>query len=330
MLGGCATPEVLPYEVQSVPAAAETAPMTGWGDRADDPAYWHNVERPDRSLILATNKAEGLYVYYVDGEEAQVLPVGQLNNVDIRDRIAVASNDEVNAMSWFRIEPNGAEPSVIYLGDTPVGRNEPYGVCLGQVGSRVLAAATYKDGTIEFWQLDATPDESLSASLKRTVKLPSQLEGCVFDDAERRIFIGEEGTGIWSLDLADDDSIPVPVDTIDASNGLRADVEGLALYLEPDGGGFLIASAQSADRFVVYDRRPPHRVRGAFNVTASEDGRVDAVTHTDGLEATSRPLPDYPRGVLIVQDDGNPRKGIDQNFKLVDWREVERVLSLND
>lgn len=329
-LGGCAAPKTLPYEVKTVPAAAETAPMTGRGDRADDPAFWHNPLRFDESLILGTNKDEGLYVYNLAGEEKQMLPVGRVNNVDLRGRIAVASNDEVNGLSWFRVDARLGSSGVTHLGDTPVERNEPYGVCLGIVASRTVAGVTFKDGTIELWQLHSSDDGALSASLQRSISLRSQLEGCVFDDAEERLFIGEEGTGIWSLELADESSNPVLVDSIEAGNGLRADVEGLSLYLDPDGGGYLVASAQSADRFVVYDRLPPHRVRGAFTISESADGTVDAVTHTDGLDVSATPLPNYPRGVLIVQDDGNPRSGVDQNFKLIDWRAVEEALSLAD
>ena len=39
-------------------------------------------------------------------------------------------------------------------------------------------------------------------------------------------------------------------------------------------------------------------------------------------------LPGYPRGILVVQDDGNPKPEQDQNFKLVDWAEVEAALGL--
>ena len=51
------------------------------------------------------------------------------------------------------------------------------------------------------------------------------------------------------------------------------------------------------------------------------------VTHTDGLDVSSAALPGFPRGVLVVQDDGNPDPEVDQNFKVVDWREIEKVLA---
>ncbi len=325
MAAGCAVaPEILPFDVKPVAASVETDPMTGRGDRADDPAIWVDPADPSRSLILGTDKDNGLYVYGLDGKTRQYLDVGRVNNVDVRGTLAVASNDEVNGLSWFRIDAQTRE--VLHLGDTKVDRTEPYGICLGMIDGRAVAGVTYKDGTVELWTALVDGDEQLSAALTRTVKLSSQLEGCVFDDSERRLFIGEENVGLWSLELADDLSEPVSVDTIAAGNGLVADVEGVSLWLDEDGAGYLIASAQAADRFVIYNRIPPHAPLGIITITGSADGSIDAVSHTDGLDVTSSPLPGYRSGLMVVQDDGTPASGVNQNFKLVDWAEIEAAL----
>ena len=105
------------------------------------------------------------------------------------------------------------------------------------------------------------------------------------------------------------------------------DVEGVSIWWAQDGG-YLIASAQEADRFVVYDRLPPHAPRGIFQISASADGTIDSVSHTDGLDVVSASLPAFPKGLLVVQDDGNPKSGVDQNFKLVDWNAVLLALGL--
>ena len=325
-VSACASaPEVLPFDVVAVPASAETAPMLiGAGDVADDPAVWVHEQDPDRSLILGTNKDEGLHVYNLTGEEVEFLDVGRVNNIDLRGNLAVASNDEVNGLSWFAIEAESAE--VRHLGDTPVNKIEPYGVCAGFVGADYHAAVTFKDGAVDLWRVDVDESGEIAPVLARSVMLQSQLEGCVFDDEEGRLFISEEGAGIWSLDLGDPGSEPLAVDMIADGNGLVADVEGLALWTGTDGTGYLIASAQAADRFVVYDRAPPHAPRGIFTV-ASANG-VDAVTHTDGLDAVSAALPGYPAGLIVVQDDadgGNPGK---QNFKMVSFADIQAALGL--
>lgn len=326
-LAGCgASYPPLLYEVPLVAASAETASMEGRGDRADDPAIWHHPADPQRSLILGTNKAIGLYVYNIDGDELQRLPVGAVNNVDLRGSLAVASNDGVNGLSWFHIDNIDTAAPVRHLGDTAVERLEPYGVCLGQFTGHKVAAVTYKDGALELWEVRERDAGLPDVRLTRTVQLASQLEGCVFDDSGQRLFVGEENFGIWVLDLGLVDSEPAKVDSIADRNGLVADVEGLSLYIDKDGSGYLLASAQSANRFVVYERAPPHRVIGAFEISASADGAVDAVTHTDGLDVSSAPWPGYPRGLLVAQDDGNPRSGVDQNFKLVSWHSVEAAI----
>lgn len=326
LLNGCAS-WLLPYQLETVPATAETTPMPGDGDMADDPALWVHPSKPALSLILGTNKVEGLFVYDLAGREHQRLDIGQVNNVDVRGNVVVASNDEINGLSWVRITPTEDGALIRHIGDTKVRRGAPYGVCLGLIDERPVAGVTYTDGSVELWQATLTAD-TVSAELVRTAKVASQVEGCVFDDSERRLFFGEEDHGIWSLDLADPASTPREVDTIAAGRGLVDDVEGISLYTAGNGAGYLVASAQGADRFVVYERQPPHRVIGAIRIASSRDGVVDGVSHTDGIEANSASLPQYPRGVLIVQDDANPGIEEDQNFKVVDWRDVERALSL--
>ncbi|MEQ8557569.1 MAG: phytase [Henriciella sp.] len=315
----------------SVPASFETDPMVGTGDRADDPALWVHPEDAAKSLILGTNKDEGLHVYSLSGAETQFLDVGRLNNVDVRGNIAVASNDEFNAISWFAMPPSTEKVSHWF--DSPTGKDEPYGICMGRMGEDILAIPTYKDGSIQIWKKSGTYGAP-SADLVRSVQVgqfgPKQLEGCVVDDRAGVVFIGEEEHGIWKLDLRNPDSTPEIVDTIAAGNGLVADVEGLSLWIGEGDAGYLVASAQAADRYVVYDRATPHAPRGIFKVGRSEDGSVDAVSHTDGLDASSAALPGYPRGVLIVQDDANPVSEVDQNFKVVDWAAIETALGLTE
>jgi 3-phytase len=162
------------------------------------------------------------------------------------------------------------------------------------------------------------------------VKLPSKLEGCVFDDANERLFVGEEAFGVWAVDLKDEAAEPVVVDTIAAANGLVEDVEGMSLWLGDDStSGYLVVSAQAADRYVVYDRAPPFAPRGVFSIVDNEATGIGGVTHTDGLDITSAPLPGLPGGLLVVQDDANPVSELDQNFKMVDWTAIAEALGLN-
>lgn len=335
-LTACETDDVWVDDgIAAVPVTAsfETDPMTGMGDRADDPAVWIHPDAPARSLILGTNKDEGLHVYDLSGKELQFLDVGRVNNVDVRANAAIASNDEFNAISVFMIDAGTA--SVSHVTDIPTNKAEPYGICMGLVNGVNYAIPTYKDGSIQIWTLEESSAlPGIEADFVQSIQVGQfgqlQLEGCVVDDNAGIVFIGEEEHGIWKLDLNDLGAAPVSVDTIAAANGLVADVEGLSIWHGENGEGYLVASAQAANRFVVYDLKPPHAPRGIFTVAESADGSVDAVTHTDGLDVSSAPLPGYPRGIVVVQDDANPDPEVDQNFKVVDWAVIETALGLSD
>jgi 3-phytase len=327
-LAACATaPAEYTGRVATVLPVNETAPMNGEGDRADDPAIWVNAADPASSLILGTNKDEGLYVYALDGGELQELPVGQVNNVDLRGNIAVASNDQFNVISWFNIDPETL--TVTHIVNTPTGKEEPYGICAGLNGETYQVAVTYKDGTIQLWSASWETLESEAPHLDRTVKLSSQLEGCVFDDANARLIVGEEDVAVWAVDLDDADSEPVVVDRIADGHGLVADIEGISLWAGPGReDGYIVVSAQGADRYVVYDRAPPYAPRGVFRIADNEAIGIDGTSTTDGLDVTSAPLPGMPNGMLVVQDDANPIPEYEQNFKMVDWTDVLKALGL--
>jgi 3-phytase len=331
LISGCASaPPVLENQAL-VMSAIETAPAGSQGDAADDPALWRHPSDASKSLIIGTNKQTGLVVYTLDGKLAQSLPIGRLNNVDLRqstDRpydVAVASNDEANAISVFFIDRVTSE--VTHHGDLPVTTIEPYGICQGRENGVNYAGVTYKDGTVEIWSL-TTEENTFGGQLVKSMKLATQLEGCVFDEAQGLLFVGEEGRGLWKFSYRDEAPEPELIDEIGGEAGLVADVEGVSLWRGKDGAGWIVVSAQTDDRFVVYDRKAPHSPMGSFSVGENPSLEIDNVTHTDGLDVFSGTLPGYPRGVFIAQDDGNPKKGQDQNFKLVSWADIEAALGL--
>ena len=100
LLAGCATtPTGLPPV--SVVAAGETEPVgTANEDAADDPAIWHNITDPQQSLIVATDKKAGLYVYGLDGQVRSFNDAGAVNNVDLvtldDGTVFVAASDRID------------------------------------------------------------------------------------------------------------------------------------------------------------------------------------------------------------------------------------------
>ncbi len=317
-------------ELPGVAPVAETTPVASSDDAADDPAIWINDNNPEASLILGTDKQSGLYVYDLKGNERQFLPTGAVNNVDLRQNvslkdwsgdIAAASNRSNDTITLYEIDNDvvretGAFPSRI---------EEPYGLCLGASGGSVIVFVAHKNGALVAYDLDGPT----RATYAGRVDLETQLEGCVFDDETGVLYIGEESRGIWKASYAGGEfSTPQLVDETGGDSGVAADVEGLAIYRAADGRKLLVASSQGNDSFALYDMANDGFL-GRFKIISGAD--IDGAEETDGIEATSVPLgPDFPLGVLVVQDGHNRPRGQRQNFKIIDWRDIDAAMTIDE
>jgi 3-phytase len=327
LLAGCATaPRAPSTPAASVTARGETEPVgTGNADAADDPAIWRNPADPAASLIVATDKKAGLYVYGLDGKRRDYRQAGRVNNVDLRDGaegVIVAASDRSDvanaAIALFRLDTAAAR--LVPLGSVPAGSGEAYGMCLGNVGGRLYGFVVLKDGTIRQIALDlsgAIP----AGRVVRTMKLATQSEGCVVDDRTATLYVAEEDVGIWRFGASPDAPVtPAPVAKVDGTT-LVADVEGLAIAPEGTDGGYLVASSQGDNAYVLYRLRDGGYA-GRFRVVA---GRVGATSETDGIEVALGDFgPAYPGGLMVVQDGDNAPAA--QNFKLLAWDDVIRAI----
>lgn len=319
---------VYPDPVPVVFAAAETTPVPSMDDAADDPAIWINTADPSASRVIGTDKDSGVGTWRLDGSEVAFLPDGLPNNIDLRQGVAIggmsldlaaASNRDRDRVSLYEVSASGVRP----LGEFPSDLPEPYGSCMAIHDDDVHVIVTYKTGEIVAWQLESL--EPVSARRTASFRFESQLEGCVHDDATDTLFVGEEARGIWRMSFPGF-SNPVLVDEVDGDSGTTADIEGLAIYRGEDSE-WLIASSQGNDSYAVYTLSSPHRFMGRFRIDGNE--RIDGAQETDGIEASGAYLgPDYPRGMLVVQDGFNAPRGSAQNFKIVDWRDIEAALGL--
>lgn len=329
-----ATPVPLAPVLPNVPALSQSEPVGRQGDAADDPAIWIHPRQPELSRVLGTNKKQGLLAYDLQGKLLQELPVGRLNNVDLRPNfklgtqvvdLAVASNRDHNSLSLFSIDRASGE--LREAGEIPTPLKEIYGICLFQPASGELYAfANGKDGSFLQYRLSA-PDGRVQGELVRQFKVDSQPEGCVADDQRQRLFLGEEDVGVWAVDARADQSANL-ASVIKVGPQLHADVEGLALY-QSEAHDYLVISSQGNDSYVVLDAEPPFASRGAFRVGLNAAAGIDGASETDGLEVTSANLGGpWSQGLLVVQDGRKRMPEQTQNFKFVPWAEVARALKL--
>ena len=348
-----AAPAPQPADTRTVVAVTETPPVADGGDAADDPAIWVNMADPRASLIVATNKRRGLVVYGLDGEIVSASDVGQVNNVDLRAAVGgagpeeaivvAATNRAARTIDVFALDPvTGSLPSLLSAPITPGFREEPYGLCMyrSAASGDLYVFAIDFGGAVEQWRLDRDGGRGLTGTRVRSWAIGSKTEGCVADDANGWLFVGEEEVGIWRYgaepDAAATERFLVDRTGVGEVPGARlaASVEGLTLHASPDGGpldGFLVASSQGNNTYVVYDRAQPHAYRGTFRV-GDGSGTVDGTEDTDGLDIVSAPLgPRYPMGLLVVQDGVNVAADgseANQNFKFVSWQDVVEALDL--
>lgn len=318
----------------TVSASVETESVESAGDAADDPAIWIHSSKPDRSLVLGTNKRKGLEVYDLKGTRIQTLDVGYLNNIDVRQAvpwssgrvdIAVATNRTDDSLNLFFLDPETGFVELEQSERIALDLDDPYGVCLYWSESELYAFVNDKDGTFQQWRL--APDAE--SHVARTFSVDSQPEGCVVDDLTHTLYYGEEGTGVWKRDASPDSKSEAVLISAVADGPLVADVEGLAIYRSSPNEGYLVVSSQGDDSFAFFELAEPNRYVGSLRITQSSDGSIDEVSGTDGIEATATRLnPQFPQGVLVVQDDDNRMPRENQSFKFVDWQEVVETLSL--
>jgi len=312
--------------------SAQTEPVRGGGDAADDPAIWVHPTQPARSRILGTDKKRGLAVYDLEGRETQFLPVGRVNNVDLRQRVrygdrawdlAVATQRDQRSVLLFGIDGAGR---VSTLAELPTGLDEVYGVCSARNPAGGLDVfVNDKDGRLV--QMRVTRRAGVWSSQQvAALKLATQPEGCVADEPGRQLFVGEEKRGLWRVALDADGLLGDAAVILPVGELLHADVEGMAVHRSP-AGAWLIVSSQGNDSYVVLDADPPHAVKGRLRIGLNPARGIDATSETDGLDVSSASLGgEYGQGLLVVQD-GHKRWPMGrQNFKLVPWSEVVRVI----
>ncbi len=296
-------------------------------DAADDPAIWRNPRKPAASLIVATDKKAGLYVYGLDGAVRHFVPAGRLNNVDLIDMgrrgvIVVASdrNDKAQALlRLYRLDKRSG--ALTELGAISGGSGEAYGVCLMRIRRELHAFSVLKHGAIHQVRIDIAGGKP-AGEIVRSMSLATQTEGCVADPRTRTLYVGEEDRGIWAFDIREGGSPEGKLVTAVDGQHLVADVEGLALAPKGRHGGWLVASSQGDNAYALFSL-PEMKPAGRFRIAP---GQFGATEETDGIAlVTGRFGPAYPGGLFIAQDGKNAPAA--QNFKLVSWRNVLSAIS---
>ena len=268
------------------------------------------------------------------GKQLQYLRVGRLNNVDIRPNfklgqqkvdLAIATNRDQNSLHLFSIHQKTGQ--VKELGKLPTDLQDIYGFCMYQNRQGdTFAIPNDKNGTFVQYKIQNN-SKGLTAQEVLRFKVASQPEGCVVDDENDRIYVGEEAKAVWTTKLNDPQQINLQ-NVISVGEHVKADVEGLAIY-KGKVRDYLVISSQGDDSYVVVDAEAPYQLRGKFKISANLNSEIDAVSETDGLEVTSANLGGvWKQGMLVVQDGRKRMPEGNQNYKYVAWEKIAQALGL--
>jgi len=327
-------------EPVTVTASVETEPVPHSGDAADDPAIWIHPTDPSLSTVIGTDKKGGLAVYDLSGDLIEYFPDGRLNNVDLRYGFPLGGQQVTLVIATDRTDPARGRLAIYRV--NPVTRGledvaapdsylggDAYGMCMYRSPvSGQYYAFNIADDQVQQWALFDNGRGQVGIRLVRAVPLSSQGEGCVADDQLGNVYVGEEDVGIWRFGAEPGDGAEhTLIDSVEPDGHLIAEVEGLTIYDAGAGKGYLIASSQGGNAFMVYKRAPDNAYLGRFLITRSDTS--DAVTHTDGIDVTNMALGQaFPEGVFVAQDDKNTDPSEYQNFKLVSWTDIASALKL--
>lgn len=325
LLAGCqvadAPADAPPEQVSTVAGlvlpSAEARPSAETRDGSSDSVVLVS-DNGEAGWIAAADRQFGLRIYALDGQEVSAFGVGALRDVDaVRvaadEYVMAASNAATQSINLFHARIADGVLTVTPRTPLPLALAEPHGLCMELVADRLRVYIADGGGRIEEWHVDADG----FGSLVRWFSFPTRTEGCVVDRPARRLFVGEAGVGIWSLDLETGDRFLV--DGYPSAR-LLPDAEGLDIY-EAGDRRYLLASTPRGQSVGVY-RLPSAEPAAAIRVSPNAQLGIDGLPVVGGVAVTSRALPGHPEGIVIFHDGTT----YERSFKMVDWRVVELLL----
>jgi len=306
---------------KEVTANVETEPVFAGDDAADDMCVLENFNNPESSLIISSDKKYGIIVYDLEGVKLYDYEVGRINNVDIlpsrsfqNKYIVAGTNRTYNSIDIYLFNSKGELENLILRKEIP-SLKDVYGVTFYRDDFNTYLFISDKKGNVEQWSYN---NDEVNSEIKfvRKLKFSSLVEGLVADESKGKIYIGQERKGIWELNAFPSfDSQKKLI--FKKSKNFKPDFEGLALKDDGNGEGYLIASVQGSNGYLIIDRKSLD-AKMFFRIIDGD--KIDGTTETDGIDVTSIKTSKFPKGFFIAQDDDND--GLNQNFKLVDWNKI--------
>jgi 3-phytase len=287
----------------------------------DDACIWVHPNDGAQSAVIGSDKSSGkIIVYDLAGSVLQKLSVVKPGNVDIRQNVALDgfAGDlvVVNQRSGgFRLHVYRFDQATRTLsrvdGDRVLTRPN-YGGCLyhSRATGQLYFLCTADAGKVEQHEIIGDGMGKVSGRLVRSWQL-KKCEGAVADDITGMFYIAEEKGSIWKFPAEPDQPTEGKRISGVGEHGITGDLEGLAVYRNPNQPACLLVSDQGRNRFLRFSLSEPHTLLGEFLVEGAAD--------TDGIDVTSANLgPAFPHGLFVCHTDRAPRP-----LLLVPWQNID-------
>jgi len=289
----------------------------------DDMCLWVHPADRSRSTLISSDKAAGkIFVYDLEGKPLQSLPAQHPGNIDVRygfplggqlvDIVACNQRDD-SKIVVYQVDAHTRQLKRVDTGGIRTAKNYGGAMYRSPGTGKFYFLITSEKGHVEQYELVDDGTGRVAGKKVRSWKI-GMAEAAVADDETGKIYIGEENRGIWEVGGEPDDPTPGRRIIELGENGLAADVEGLAIYYLPGGGGYLIVSNQGRSNFKVYERAAPHKFLGTFAIAGAKE--------TDGLDVSNASLGQhFPKGLFVCHTaEGNCP------ILLTPWESVARAI----
>ncbi|MCY1021215.1 myxosortase-dependent phytase-like phosphatase [Pyxidicoccus sp. MSG2] len=328
-----ATVSAQPVSVVPVRETQPNPAVTGGALR--DVALWVNPADGGASLLLTAydNANAGLVTFGMDGAQQEAELDGPVQGVAVHDdfplaggsrTLVVAASTTFNGLVAYRLDPGGAE-RVVRIGIAGFLTGTQYSTVAlyrSPTSGRFYVFAGTAGGRLEQFELTGADGGVTGLPARVLATAGGGIAGVVADEETGRLFVTEEGQGLWRYSAeADGGQTRLKVASVGAA--LNTDVGRVSLYRASNGEGYILVADTASGAFAVFERRSESLV-GSFQVVAS-DGGIDAVVAPVALAVASRPVgPDFPDGLFVAHD------GVEtpaENLKLVSWPAVANAFN---
>ncbi|MDQ5978275.1 MAG: 3-phytase [Verrucomicrobiota bacterium] len=305
----------------------------------DDPAIWINRADLAKSLVIGTDKnTDGaLLAYDLGGKIVRSVPgLKRPNNVDLvtgfalggkRVDIAVVTEREERRLRVFTLPDLAAADRgdlVVFDGDP---ERAPMGVALyqrphdGAVFAIVGGKSGPAEGYLAQYRLEDDGSGRVKMTLVRTFGAYSgraEIEAIGVDAELGYVYYSDETFGVRKY-AADPDAPEANKElALFGTTGFASDREGISIYPQAGGRGYVLVSDQQAYRFQIFPRagipgKPhDHPLLAAVDVAAIQ---------SDGSDVTPVELPGFPGGLFVAMTEGKV-------FHFYAWADLAKAAGL--